>query len=91
MAVGSAWTRFRGGIAFSFARYNLRYIALAITWFPVLSFVQEHVVETTTIRGVSMYPYLNDRFDQTELGDLCLTWKLYAQQNLQRGMIVTLQ
>lgn len=36
-----------------------------------------------------MYPYLNENYNETRFGDVCLTWRLYAQQNLQRGMIVT--
>ncbi|ROW05289.1 hypothetical protein VSDG_00137 [Cytospora chrysosperma] len=87
MAVGSAWTRFRGTA--SFARANFRYIFLSLTWAPVLLFIDKHVVGTTRIEGPSMYPYLNDRYNQTRWGDVCLTWKLYAQEGLQRGMIVT--
>ncbi|KUI68237.1 hypothetical protein VM1G_04450 [Cytospora mali] len=88
MAVGSAWMRF-GGRASSFARDNIRYIFLSLTWAPVLLFIDKHVVGTTRIEGPSMYPYLNDRHNETRWGDVCLTWKLYAQENLQRGMIVT--
>lgn len=90
MAVGSAWTSLRR-TASSFARDNFRYIFLTLTWAPVLLFIDKHVVGTTRIEGPSMYPYLNDRYNETRWGDICLNWKLYAQEDLQRGMVVTFQ
>lgn len=57
----------------------------------MIIFVNDHVFELTRIRGPSMYPYLNDRYNETTAKDVCFTWKWYAQNNLQRGMIVTFQ
>lgn len=48
-----------------------------------------NVAEVTLIEGPSMYPFLNTNYNQSTRRDLCLNWKLYAQEHLGRGMIVT--
>lgn len=88
MAFGAAWPWLRAKVA-PFTRDTARYLFICAAWYPVCYFVESHVVGTTRVRGPSMYPYLNENYNETRFGYLCLTWKLYAQQNLQRGMIVT--
>ncbi len=36
-----------------------------------------------------MYPFLNDQFYGSLKRDLCWNYKLYAEQNLERGMVIT--
>jgi hypothetical protein len=36
-----------------------------------------------------MYPFLNPQYNESLRRDLCLVWKLYAQEDLRRGMVVT--
>lgn len=66
-----------------------RYLFISLGWIPVVIFVQDHVFEIVRIRGPSMSPFFNERHNETRLGDVCFAWKLYAQGNLDRGMIVT--
>jgi mitochondrial inner membrane protease subunit 2 len=86
MAFGAAWSRAKAN---PLIRDTARYLFICATWYPVFFFVEKHVVGTTRVRGPSMYPYLNETYNETRFGDICLTWKLYAQQDLKRGMIVT--
>jgi inner membrane protease subunit 2 len=59
------------------------------TWVPVVIWFNTTVAELTRINGPSMYPFLNTRYNESLSRDLCLNWKLYAQDDLRRGMIVT--
>lgn len=98
MAPGSRlWTRFKG---FSwrqplpptvqhFTRDFSRYLIVSLTWIPVAVFLNDHVFDITTIRGPSMAPYFNERYNETSWPDVCFTWKVFAQDDLQRGMIIT--
>lgn len=43
------------------------------------------------IDGPSMYPFLNDNYNESLRRDLVLNYKLYAQSNLARGMVVSLR
>lgn len=61
------------------------------TWLPVLAWFNIHVAETTVVNGASMYPFLNEDRNTTLRRDLVLTWKWSPQENLQRGMVVTLR
>lgn len=72
-----------------FARDFSRYLFVTLSWIPVAIFFNDHVLEITPIRGQSMYPYFNDRPNETRWLDKCLTIKFNVQENLQRGMIVT--
>jgi inner membrane protease subunit 2 len=36
-----------------------------------------------------MYPFLNSQYNESLRQDLCLVWKMYAQEGLRRGMVVT--
>lgn len=49
----------------------------------------DYVLEFTKINGPSMYPFLNAERDQTLRRDIVLNFKYGAQDDLQRGMIVT--
>lgn len=49
------------------------------------------VAEITTINGQSMYPFLNSKYNESLKTDYVLNYKLYAQRDLARGMIVTLR
>jgi inner membrane protease subunit 2 len=90
MALGSLWARVTGRAPFSpFTRQFSRYLFGFATWVPVLIIFNTNVAEVTLIDGPSMYPFLNTRYNESLRRDLCLNWKLYAQDNLQRGMIVT--
>lgn len=59
------------------------------TWVPVMIWFNTNVAEITLIEGPSMYPFLNSNYNQSMSRDLCLNWKLYAQEQLRRGMVVT--
>ncbi len=65
------------------------YMFAFATWLPVLSMFNDYVLEITKINGPSMYPFLNSERNQTLRRDLVLNLKYGAQDNLQRGMIVT--
>lgn len=66
-----------------------RYLFASLVWIPVAMFITDHVFDITKIRGPSMMPYFNERYNETTLPDLCLTWKVFPHDNLQRGMIIT--
>ncbi|KAL2259255.1 hypothetical protein VTK26DRAFT_7131 [Humicola hyalothermophila] len=68
-----------------FSRYLIRYA----TWIPALIWFNNYVAEVTFIRGPSMYPFLNPQYNESLRRDLCLVWKLYAHEDLRRGMVVT--
>lgn len=58
-------------------------------WLPALSMFNDNVLEFTKISGPSMYPFLNPERDRTLRRDIVLNYKYGAQDDLQRGMIVT--
>lgn len=100
MAPGSRlWTRFKGfgwrqwqplpPTVQHFTRDFSRYLIVSLTWIPVAVFLNDHVFDITTIRGPSMAPFFNERHHETSWPDVCLTWKMFAQDDLQRGMIIT--
>ena len=59
------------------------------TWLPPLIWFNTYVAQVTFISGPSMYPFLNPQYNESLKKDLCLVYKLYAQWNLDRGMVVT--
>ncbi|KAF8862572.1 LexA/Signal peptidase [Acephala macrosclerotiorum] len=59
------------------------------TWIPAVIFFNGHVGEVTWINGVSMYPFLNTRFNEGLSKDVCWTSKWSPTTNLKRGMIVS--
>lgn len=59
------------------------------TWLPPLIWFNSYVAQVTFISGPSMYPFLNPQYNESLKRDLCLVYKLYAQRNLERGMVVT--
>ncbi|KAK0751069.1 mitochondrial inner membrane protease subunit-like protein [Schizothecium vesticola] len=59
------------------------------TWLPPLIWFNTYVAQVTFISGPSMYPFLNPQYNESLKRDLCLVYKLYAQWNLERGMVVT--
>jgi len=73
----------------SFARQFAHYLIRYATWIPPLIWFNTYVAEVTFIRGPSMYPYFNPQYNESLKKDLCLVWKLYAQEGLARGMVVT--
>ncbi|TPX13129.1 uncharacterized protein E0L32_006555 [Thyridium curvatum] len=89
MASGPSWTRAKRQSAFlrPFSR-NLWAIA---TWIPLAIWFNTSVAEVTMIDGPSMYPFLNDNYNESLRRDLVLNYKLYAQSNLARGMVVSLR
>ncbi|CAN8102265.1 unnamed protein product [Discula destructiva] len=66
-----------------------RYLFICLGWLPVVLFVNNHVFEVTMIRGPSMSPFFNERYNETTWGDICLAKKFKVQENLERGMIIT--
>ncbi|SPN97688.1 related to IMP2 - mitochondrial inner membrane protease subunit [Cephalotrichum gorgonifer] len=74
----------RGAFAWDFSRRLLNYA----TWVPVVICVNTFVAEVTSIRGGSMYPFLNSDKDSTLTRDVALNWKLHPDRGLARGMIV---
>lgn len=67
-----------------------RYLWFILSWAPVIVFVRTYVFELTKVYGRSMSPFFNERHNETTRGDLCLTRMFRAQEDLERGMIVTL-
>jgi inner membrane protease subunit 2 len=91
MALGSVWARLRGNGQPSLARLTaLRLFGFA-TWIPVIAMFNLHVAELTFVDGASMYPLINDDKDSTLRRDVILNWKWSPQENLERGMVVTLR
>jgi inner membrane protease subunit 2 len=71
-------------------RMFLRGVAYWSFWLlPPGIWIQSNIVEITPISGPSMYPFFNERRNETILPDICLNIKYNAQENLQRGMVVT--
>ncbi|KAK0715852.1 peptidase S24/S26A/S26B/S26C [Lasiosphaeris hirsuta] len=68
-----------------FTNHLVRYA----TWLPPLICFNNYVAQVTFISGPSMYPFLNPQYHESLRQDLCLVYKMYAQQNLDRGMLVT--
>lgn len=77
------------GSAPPFVKDVSRYLLVCLGWIPVAIFIQDHVFELVRIRGPSMSPFFNERYNETRWGDVCFARKLHAQENLDRGMIVT--
>lgn len=91
MAAGSrAWAKFRGS-AKAFTLDFSHYLFVTLPWIPVVIFVKDYGFEIVRVRGPSMSPYFNERYNETQWSDICLAQKLWAQKNLSRGMIVTFQ
>ncbi|KAK4165950.1 mitochondrial inner membrane protease [Cladorrhinum sp. PSN259] len=67
-----------------FSHYLIRYA----TWLPPFIWVNQYVAEVTFINGPSMYPFFNASYNESTRRDLCLVWKMNAQQDLQRGEVV---
>lgn len=61
------------------------------TWIPVIAWFNLHVAELTVIDGSSMYPFMNADRDSSLRRDVVLNYKWSPQEDLQRGMIVTLR
>jgi inner membrane protease subunit 2 len=87
----ATWTaNFRlGGGRSRFLRQVSHYLVRYATWIPPLIWFNAYVAQVTFIRGPSMYPFLNPQYHESLREDLCLVWKLYAQEGLRRGMVVT--
>ncbi|KAH7319917.1 peptidase S24/S26A/S26B/S26C [Stachybotrys elegans] len=92
MALGTAWTRLRAGMA---RPGRTKTIALQLvgfaTWIPVIACFNLHVADISVVQGPSMYPILNADKDSTLRRDVILNYKWEPQEGLQRGMIVTLR
>jgi inner membrane protease subunit 2 len=78
-----------GNPRLQFARQVTNYLIRYASWIPPLIWFNAYVAEVTFIRGPSMYPFLNPQYNESLRRDLCLVWKLYAQEDLRRGMVVT--
>lgn len=61
------------------------------TWIPVIAWFNLHVAELTVIDGSSMYPFMNADRDSSLRRDVVLNYKWSPQEDLQRGMVVTLR
>lgn len=72
-----------------FFRQLSHYLIRYATWIPPLIWFNAYVAEVTFIRGPSMYPFFNPHYNESLRKDLCLVWKLYSQEGLRRGMVVT--
>lgn len=104
MALGSLWAQIRAaggrggpttspssGSGSGFMRqFSWRLLGLT-TWLPVAIWFNSAVVEVTRIEGPSMHPFLNSHYGESLGRDWVLNFKLYAQEGLQRGMIVFLR
>ena len=90
MAARWAWgSAAAGGQRSKFLRQVSHYLIRYATWIPPLIWFNAYVAQVTFIRGPSMYPFLNPHYNESLREDLCLVWKLYAQDGLRRGMVVT--
>lgn len=78
---GAGRSKFLGQVSHYLVRYA--------TWIPPLIWFNEYVAQVTSIHGPSMYPFLNSQYNESLRQDLCLVWKMYAQEGLRRGMVVT--
>jgi inner membrane protease subunit 2 len=87
MALGSAWAR--AGSDQRFLRQFSWHLWRWATWIPPIIWFKEYVGEFTVINGPSMYPFLNENYNESLRRNVCWVQKLYAQDNLQRGMVVT--
>ncbi|CAK7263126.1 hypothetical protein SEPCBS57363_000409 [Sporothrix epigloea] len=75
----------------AFARqFVFRMLGIA-TWIPVAVWFNTTVAEVTRIEGPSMYPFLNSQFNESLERDWVINRKLYAQDDLKRGMVVFLR
>ena len=86
----ATWTAAGGGMPrFRFLSQVSHYLVRYATWIPPLIWFNAYVAEVTFINGPSMYPFFNPQYNESLRKDLCLVWKMYAQEGLRRGMIVT--
>ncbi|KAL6809469.1 LexA/Signal peptidase [Trichoderma sp. SZMC 28013] len=94
MALNSLWARIRGSAAGgtpSFSRTTALNLIGFATWIPVIAWFNLHVAELTVVDGSSMYPFMNADRDSSLRRDVVLNYKWSPQEDLQRGMIVTLR
>jgi len=93
MALNSIWARIRGsaGGPPSFTRTTVLNLIGFATWIPVIAWFNLHVAELTVIDGSSMYPFMNADRDSSLRRDVVLNYKWSPQEDLQRGMVVTLR
>lgn len=89
MALSQLWARLRGQAGFAKA-VTLNLVGFA-TWIPVIAWFNIHVAELTTVTGNSMYPFMNGDKDSTLRRDVVVNWKWNPQDDLERGMVVTLR
>jgi inner membrane protease subunit 2 len=87
--MASLWARIQASSRTPFTRQFGTYLLGLATWVPVMVWFNTNVAEITLINGPSMYPFLNSHYNESTRRDLVLNWKLYAQESLARGMIVT--
>lgn len=87
MAASSPWGRV-GALRPFLGRFSY-YLAGFLPWVPPAIWFNENIGEPTLINGPSMYPFLNDQFYGSLKRDLCWNYKLYAEQTLERGMVIT--
>ena len=86
----ATWTKSPGvPPRFRFLSQVSHYLVRYATWIPPLIWFNAYVAEVTFISGPSMYPFFNPQYNESLRKDLCLVWKMYAQEGLRRGMIVT--
>jgi inner membrane protease subunit 2 len=87
MRASSFWGRVGGPRAFlADASYYLTGFVFCIP----LGISFNYLAGTTiTINGPSMYPLLNDRYNESRARDLCWNYKFRARESLDRGMVVT--
>lgn len=93
MALNSIWARIRGSANGhpSFTRTTVLNLIGFATWIPVIAWFNLHVAELTVIDGSSMYPFMNTDRDSSLRRDVVLNYKWSPQEDLQRGMVVTLR
>ena len=89
--MASIWGRLAGGGQPSVVRQTAWKLVGFATWIPVIAMFNLHVAELTFVDGASMYPFMNEDKDSTLRRDVIFNWKWSPQENLQRGMVVTLR
>lgn len=85
--MATRWTS-AAGQKYDFVKRFSHYLIRYATWLPPFIWFNQYVAEVTFINGPSMYPFLNSNYNESTKRDLCLVWKVNAQQDLKRGEVV---
>ncbi|PQE19271.1 mitochondrial inner membrane protease subunit 2 protein [Rutstroemia sp. NJR-2017a WRK4] len=60
-----------------------------VSWVPAVIFFNDHVAAFQFVNGPSMYPFLNNSYNESRTKDCCFVDKRSPYKDLQRGMLVS--